>query len=199
VFAAVAGLLAAMSAPDWAAVAVPAPPLMLAVVAVCGVAWLLAPPGWPARSLGAVAMLPLFVWPSERPPPGALWVTALDIGQGSAVVLETRDQAWLYDAGPRHSQDSDAGERVVLPYLRSRGIEALDGLVVSHLDQDHSGSACPRGIMSAVLTSIPAGTLLGAQKPSAASPASRWSRGICGCACCTRPPATMRGACRLTR
>ncbi len=27
--------------------------------AIAGVAWLLAPPGWPARALGAVALLPL--------------------------------------------------------------------------------------------------------------------------------------------
>jgi competence protein ComEC len=74
-------------------------------------------------------------------------------------VLETRDQAWLYDAGPRYSPDSDAGERVVLPFLRSRGIEVLDGVVVSHLDQNHSGGAAAilRGIpVRRLLTSVPA-------------------------------------------
>ena len=159
VFAVVAALLSAMSTPEWAAVAVPAPPFPLVALAVAGVAWLLAPPGWPARGLGIVAVLPLFVWPAERPAAGALWVTALDVGQGSAVVLETRDQAWLYDAGPRYSPDSDAGERVVLPFLRSRGIEVLDGVVVSHLDQDHSGGAASvlRGIpVRRLLTSVPA-------------------------------------------
>jgi competence protein ComEC len=159
VFAAVAAILTALSSPGWAAVAVPAPPLIVVVLAVVGVAWLLAPPGWPARGLGAVALLPLFVWPAERPPSGALWITALDVGQGSAVVLETREQAWLYDAGPRYSPDSDAGERVVLPFLRSRGIAALDGVVVSHLDQDHSGGTASvlRGIeVRRLLSSIPA-------------------------------------------
>jgi competence protein ComEC len=119
---------------------------------------MLGPPGWPARGLGAVALLPLLVWPGERPSEGELWVTALDVGQGSAVVLETRDHAWLYDAGPRYSTDADAGERVVLPYLRSRGIAALDGMVVSHLDQDLSGGAAAvlRGIeVRQVLSSIP--------------------------------------------
>ena len=160
VFAAVAAILSGMSAPQWAAVAVPAPPFPLVALAVGGVAWLLAPPGWPARALGIVAILPLFVWPAEQPGAGALWVTALDVGQGSAVVLETRDQAWLYDAGPRYSQDSDAGERVVLPFLHSRGIEAVDGVVVSHLDLDHSGGAAAvlRGIpVRRLLSSVPAG------------------------------------------
>jgi len=98
------------------------------------------------------------VWPGERPAEGELWVTALDVGQGSAIVLETRDRAWLYDAGPRYSTDADAGERVVLPYLRRRGIEGLDGMIISHLDQDHSGGAAAvlRGIdVRQVLSSIP--------------------------------------------
>ena len=168
VFFILALLLQALSVPTWSAVAVPAPPTVFGVLAIAGVAWLLAPPGWPARGLGAVALLPLLVWPGERPAAGDLWVTALDVGQGSAIVLETRDQVWLYDAGPRYSADADAGERVVLPYLRRRGIEALDGMVVSHLDQDHSGGAAAilRGIeVRQVISSIPPGhTALGGRK-----------------------------------
>jgi competence protein ComEC len=158
VFTALATVIAALSSADWATVPVAAPPLAVVLLAVAGVAWLLAPPGWPARGLGAVAVLPLFVWPSERPGAGSLWITALDVGQGSAVVLETREHAWLYDTGPRYSQDSDAGERVVLPFLRVRGIDALDGVVVSHLDLDHSGgtAAVLRGIaVRRLLSSIP--------------------------------------------
>jgi competence protein ComEC len=158
VFAALAAVISALSSTSWAMVPVAAPPLAWVLLAVAGVVWLLAPPGWPARGLGAVAVLPLFVWPSERPAAGALWITALDVGQGSAVVLETRERAWLYDTGPRYSQDSDAGERVVLPFLRSRGIGALDGVVVSHLDLDHSGgtAAVLRGIeVRRLLSSIP--------------------------------------------
>ncbi len=160
VFTYLAVLLQALAFPAWASVAVPAPPLAFGVLAVAGVAWLLAPPGWPARGLGVIALLPLLVWPGERPAAGELWVTALDVGQGSAIVLETRDRAWLYDAGPRYSSDADAGERVVLPHLRRRGIEALDGMIVSHLDQDHSGGAAAvlRGIeVRQLLSSIPPG------------------------------------------
>jgi len=159
-FALVAWMLEAMAALPAAAVAVSAPPWGWAVLAVAGVAWLLAPPGWPLRYLGVVALVPLFVWPVERPRAGELWVTALDVGQGSAIVLESREQTWLYDAGPRYSADSDAGLRVVLPYLRWRGIESLDGMVISHLDSDHSGGAASvmRGVpIGRVLSSIPSG------------------------------------------
>jgi competence protein ComEC len=116
---------------------------------------------WSGRAAAAL------VWTGERPARGELWVTALDVGQGTAVVLETRDQAWLYDAGPRYATDSDAGERVVLPFLRRGGVEALDGLIVSHLDIDHAGgtAAVLRGIVvGRVLSSVPAGhSLLGSR------------------------------------
>ncbi|MGZ9075903.1 MAG: DNA internalization-related competence protein ComEC/Rec2, partial [Burkholderiaceae bacterium] len=125
----------------WANLPVATPPLALVALAAIGVVWLLAPPGWPARAVGTVAILPMFVWPATRAAAGEVWVTALDVGQGSALLIETKDQAWLYDAGPRYSADTDAGERLILPYLRHRGIGRLNGLIVSHLDHDHSGGA----------------------------------------------------------
>jgi competence protein ComEC len=140
-FGVLAGLLAWLSSFSWATHPVASPPIALVALALIGVAWLLAPPGWPSRAAGLLALLPIFVWPATRPGEGDLWVTALDVGQGSALLVETRDRAWIYDAGPRYSNESDAGERVILPYLRYRGIARLDGLIVSHLDSDHSGGA----------------------------------------------------------
>ena len=48
------------------------------------------PRGFPARWLGAVALLPLFLTPPPTPSPGELWVTVLDVGQGLAVVARTQ-------------------------------------------------------------------------------------------------------------
>lgn len=143
----------------WAAVALPAPPAWAVVLAVAGTVWLLAPPAWPLRGAGAAWLLPLFFWPPQRPAAGELWVTALDVGQGMALLAETRSAAVLYDAGPRYSPQADAGTRVILPYLRARGIDRIDLLVLSHSDSDHSGGAGSllRGIeVNAVLTSIEA-------------------------------------------
>ncbi|HEY4663751.1 MAG TPA: MBL fold metallo-hydrolase, partial [Comamonas sp.] len=60
--------------------------------------------------------------------------------QGSAVVVRTRQHSLLFDAGPRWSAQADAGERIVVPVLRARGI-APDAMVVSHADSDHAGGA----------------------------------------------------------
>jgi competence protein ComEC len=108
-------------------------------VAALGILWLLAPAGWPLRWVGAVWLVPAFVMPPERPGPGALWLTALDVGQGMALVLETAEDTLVFDTGPRLSEDADAGARVVVPYLRARGIDRIGLMVVSHLDSDHSG------------------------------------------------------------
>lgn len=65
------------------------------------------------------------------------------------MVLETAHHVLLYDTGPRHYQSWDAGERIVLPYLRARGIRRLDHLVVSHADLDHAGG------VPAILAAMP--------------------------------------------
>jgi competence protein ComEC len=57
------------------------------------------------------------------------------------LLIETAGHRLLYDTGPRYSNEADAGNRVILPYLKGRGIERLDALVVSHSDADHSGGA----------------------------------------------------------
>ena len=45
----------------------------------------------------------------------------------------------IYDPGPLYSAESDAGQRVVVPYLRTLGIDRVDLLMVTHRDTDHSG------------------------------------------------------------
>ncbi len=99
---------------------------------------------------------------ASRPALGEFRITALDVGQGSAVLIETAHHRLLFDAGPSYHPSwaekaprfasrsavpvmkepaSDAGQRIILPYLYARGIDHLDGLVISHADTDHSGGA----------------------------------------------------------
>jgi competence protein ComEC len=140
-----------------------APPVWAALVAGAGVVWLLAPRGLPARWIGLLAFLPALSLGPPPPAPGTLEVTVLDVGQGLAVVLRTARHALVYDAGPRFGSDADSGGRIVLPYLRAAGIRRLDGLVVSHEDNDHAGGAATvlDGVpVSWLLSSLPAGHAL---------------------------------------
>ncbi|MBN1825866.1 MAG: ComEC/Rec2 family competence protein [Candidatus Eisenbacteria bacterium] len=71
--------------------------------------------------------------------PWPLRITVLDVGQGSAAVIETAEgERVAVDLGPRWG-DFDAGGHVVLPFLRRRGAEALDLAVITHPDGDHMG------------------------------------------------------------
>ena len=118
-----------------------APPVWSVPMAVCGALWLLLPRGFPARWLGAVCLLPLFLAPRPELAEGELRLTVLDVGQGLAVVAQTRRHALLYDTGPAFGPQADSGNRIVVPFLRAAGLARLDGLVVSHDDIDHTGGA----------------------------------------------------------
>ncbi|HEX3140901.1 MAG TPA: ComEC/Rec2 family competence protein, partial [Rhizobacter sp.] len=72
---------------------------------------------------------------------GRFEMLAVDVGQGTAVLVRTRQHLMVYDAGPQYSRESDAGQRVLLPLLRSRGETRIDRLVLSHRDLDHVGGA----------------------------------------------------------
>jgi competence protein ComEC len=64
----------------------------------------------------------------------------LDVGQGDAILLRTDGGRWvLFDAGPAWN-GSDAGRRVVMPYVLRRG-GSLDSFVLSHPHNDHVGGA----------------------------------------------------------
>ncbi|HMM51986.1 MAG TPA: DNA internalization-related competence protein ComEC/Rec2 [Burkholderiaceae bacterium] len=112
------------------------PAMLLAAAAVALLLW---PVPVPARPAAFAGLLPLLAPGGELPPGGSLRITALDVGQGMAVLVETPQRRLLYDAGPLYGGDSEAGARVIVPWLRARGIDRLDALVVSHLDSDHSG------------------------------------------------------------
>jgi competence protein ComEC len=137
----------------WPVWAPPAPPLWAALAAGVGVAVLLLPRGLAGRLVGVALLMPVVFWPASRPAEGEARVTVLDVGQGLAALVQTREHALLYDPGPLYSSESDAGQRVVVPYLRAIGVNRLDMMVVTHRDSDHSGG------MASVAVALPVGEL----------------------------------------
>jgi len=138
------------------------PPVWAMAMAVLGALLLLAPRGIPARWLGIVWLLPLFLVRPDHPNTGEARVTLLDVGQGLAVVVQTASHSMVFDTGPRFSSRFDTGRAVVTPFLRSTGMTQIDLLVVSHGDNDHIGGvnsvrqAIPvRRILSSVPERIP--------------------------------------------
>ena len=119
----------------------PEPSMPALVLAAIGVAWLLLPRGVPMRWAGIALMLPL-VWPNlPPPPPRGFEAMTIDVGQGLAVLVRTREHALLYDTGARFPSGFDLGETTVVPALHALGVRRLDRLMVSHGDNDHAGGA----------------------------------------------------------
>ncbi len=78
-----------------------------------------------------VSLLPVRLWHK-----GELKVHILDIGHGSCSVTELPDgKVILYDIGSL--SDYDLAWRTVIPFLRSRGIQQLDAVFISHANLDH--------------------------------------------------------------
>jgi competence protein ComEC len=92
--------------------------------------------------LGAVslfAQIPAGHFYVEHPhhPSGAiLEINALDLRSGAAIHLRDTHSDWLIDAGPARDYD-----RVLLPYLRARGVNRLEGFVLTQGDSAHLGGA----------------------------------------------------------
>lgn len=63
-------------------------------------------------------------------------LTALDLNEGAAVHVRTAGAHWLFDPGGERDF-----KRVLRSYLRSRGVNRLDGLLLTHGDATHIGGA----------------------------------------------------------
>jgi competence protein ComEC len=118
-----------------------APPAWSIVSGMLGVLILLAPKGFPARYLGIIFMLPMFLITPTTPAANTARLTIFDVGQGLAVSVQTQHHALLFDTGPDFSGEADSGNRILIPVLRAQGISQLDGLMLSHNDLDHTGGA----------------------------------------------------------
>jgi competence protein ComEC len=139
-------VLAHMAAWPWAVWQAPTLPAWLQTLAVVAGGLWVQPMPWHWRLLLWPCLVPVWCLPQSWhlvPPPrtGQFTVMAVDIGQGTAVLLRTARHNLLFDAGGRLPSGVDMGERVLVPLLRSLGVHELDMLMISHADTDHVGGA----------------------------------------------------------
>jgi len=109
------------------------------LLALLGAMLLLLPRGLPYRWMGAFLLVPLFILPGDRTRPGELEMEILDVGQGTAVVLNSGHRTLLYDSGPGRGEGNDLVASVITPALAARGVNTLSHVVISHGDMDHAG------------------------------------------------------------
>jgi len=137
---------------------VAAPNLLSLALAVIGVFILLMPRGMPARWLGVIWLLPLLFPLTPTLNQGEFNFNFLDVGQGLAAVIQTRDHTLVYDTGAQFSERFNMGDAVLKPYLRYKGIKQISMLLISHGDNDHIGGAnaiIENFKIGRILTSVP--------------------------------------------
>jgi competence protein ComEC len=100
---------------------------------------LLAPSAMPARWLAIIGLLPVMLITPSTLPMQALRMTVLDVGQGLAVILQTRTHVLVYDTGMGYPDGYNLADVVVIPFLRNQHITHIDKLLISHGDADHAG------------------------------------------------------------
>lgn len=92
-------------------------------------------------SLAVFAKVPFGYIYVETPrvgPVAVCEITSLEVGEGAAFHVRSGGGDWLVDcAGARDY------EGILLPYLRSRGVNRLDGLMLTHGDTAHIGGTIP--------------------------------------------------------
>ena len=133
---------------SWAVVWSKQPEWWMLLISGCGIVYAIRPGNihetWKWRLLATTLSTSLFLGPIQwnaKLAQGEFRAIVLDIGQGTAVLIETANRKLLYDTGPIQGKKDDAGQRIILPYLRGRGINLIDRMVISHSDSDHIGGA----------------------------------------------------------
>jgi len=134
-------ILSYLSHLSWASFPLVMPNVYVLVAACVGFLLLLLPAGLPGRYLGIIWILPLLFYKAPSPKIGEAWLTLLDVGQGLSAVVQTNRHLLIFDTGPRLSEQFDAGENEITPFLYTLGTKKIDGLVISHGDNDHIGGA----------------------------------------------------------
>ncbi|BHH83814.1 DNA internalization-related competence protein ComEC/Rec2 [Desulforhopalus sp. 52FAK] len=64
-------------------------------------------------------------------------ISFLDVGQGSATIIEDGDKTILIDGGGSSFSSRTVGETVIAPYLWHKGIQHVDTIIITHPDADH--------------------------------------------------------------
>lgn len=111
------------------------PGLLLIITVVCILLWRFNTAKWFALFLIALMLLPQ----TSRLLEGEVALAQIDVGQGSAYLLRTKNHTLLFDAGPSFGDEKNAAAWTVLPALQALGVTKIDKVMISHSDSDHIG------------------------------------------------------------
>ncbi len=118
------------------AVSYPAPLITITLVSMV---ILLLPRMSGMRQVAMMTLVVTALWQPSRLKQGSYELIILDVGTGTSLLLRTRNHSLVYDLGPGKADTLNAVDWALIPVMLRYGIQRPDLLIVSHVDQDHSG------------------------------------------------------------
>ncbi|WP_409526080.1 DNA internalization-related competence protein ComEC/Rec2 [Nitrincola sp. MINF-07-Sa-05] len=115
------------------------PEPIIVLIASLACFWLLMPIPLHWRWVSVLVLLPLLMPRASQISSGDFKAVVFDVGQGLAVLVETRQHRLLYDTGPGFAGGGSALPFTIAPMLQAGNVHQLDHLVISHGDSDHVG------------------------------------------------------------
>ena len=69
------------------------------------------------------------------------WIEILDVDQGDSTILYLSNQTILLDTGGKRQNPNRITNNIIIPFLKSKGLNSIQTLIISHGDLDHMGEA----------------------------------------------------------
>jgi len=124
---------------NWAALKAAQAPWWVYMCTTAGLVVALWPRFWFGQRWFWFTVLPILFWPNRSLDTGEWAMDVLDVGQGLATVIRTKNHVFVYDTGRRVSPHQDEAQRILVPHLRGLGVRSIDAAIISHADLDHIG------------------------------------------------------------
>jgi len=114
-------------------------PVPLIAITLVSMVILLLPRMSGMRQVAMITLVVTALWQPSRLNQGSYELIILDVGTGTSLLLRTRNHSLVYDLGPGKADTLNAVDWALIPVMLRYGIQRPDLLIVSHVDQDHSG------------------------------------------------------------
>jgi competence protein ComEC len=123
---------------DISILSLPNAPIWALGLAMIGAFLILMPRGMIGKWLSVFLFLPALFPHIEKPKEGEIYFDLLDVGQGLSAVIQTKNHVLIYDTAPAFEEKVIA-ESTLIPFLRGKGIQNINRLIISHPHFDHAG------------------------------------------------------------
>jgi competence protein ComEC len=110
-----------------------------AVMALIAGAVILSPVPVKVRLLAVFGWLPVILQQPAQVAVDHFRIQVVDVGQGSAAIIDTRNHRLLVDTGASFRSGFNMLQAAVVPVLRRSGPNRIDRVLISHKDNDHAG------------------------------------------------------------